>query len=112
MKLLTKAILNKLPGIGETESTPVEDKMIHLKLFGGPSYTYYCAEYDPQTGEMFGWTNGEWGYSNIHEIAAVRFPPFGLPVERDRYFRSCKFSEISDRQVQATLDKPVVRAQI
>ncbi len=103
MVLLTKAILKKLPGLGETESVPVEDKVIHLKLFGGSSFTYYCAEYDPETGDMFGWTNGSWGYSNLREIAAVQFPPFNLPVERDRGFRSQKFSEINDPMIAAAM---------
>ena len=101
MLLLTKAILRKLPGLGATEKVPVEDKIVHLKLFGGSSFTYYCVEFDPVTGDMFGWTNGEWGYSNIHEIAAVRFPPFRLPVERDRGFKSQKFSAINDPMIAA-----------
>lgn len=29
----------------------------------------------------------EWGYFSLREIETVRFPPFGLPVERDLYWK-------------------------
>ena len=104
MKLWTKEILKRIPNIGQTEKIPVEDKIIHVKFFGGCAASWYIAEYDPETGEMFGFADlygngdGEWGYIDFNELKSIRFPPFRLPVERDMHFGPVKFSEIKHLQ--------------
>jgi len=88
--LFTKAIWAKMPAIGTTSELPPEKVKIVAKLFGGSGYSFYITEANPETGEAFGWATfgqgGELGYSDLNEIASTRFPPFGLPVERDRYY--------------------------
>ena len=93
MKLLTKEILKKFPKIGETSEKKAEDVPIIAKFFlPGGSAVWYATEYDPETGEMFGFADmfyksecGELGYFDFNEIQTVR-GRFGLKVERDMYF--------------------------
>ena len=60
MKLLTKAIEAKLPGIGTTEpeegAEEEHDPMCHVKFFHPLSnWTWYAIEYDPLERLFFGW---------------------------------------------------------
>ena len=92
MKLMTRVIENKLiknfkknlEKNGAVNFKPV------VKFFGGGAYTWLITEYDPESRMFFGLgDNGqgfpELGYISRDELEAMRFPPFGLPVERDRY---------------------------
>jgi hypothetical protein len=88
VKLLTKDILKKLPKIGSTSELESKDVKVPLKLFGGGSWTWYVTEFDG-TDEMFGYVKGldnELGYFSYKELATAKFPPFGLPVERDKFW--------------------------
>lgn len=98
MKLLTKEILKKLPALYATENVSEADKLVMLKLFtpwGG--FTWYIAEYNPETGLMFAYATGgyesEWGYISLPELEAIKGPA-GLRIERDRWFEPTKFSEL------------------
>lgn len=96
MKILTKKDLKNLPKIYATGETHTEDKIIWVKFFGGSSYTYLVAEFDPNERLLFGFggcPEPEWGYSSLDELLAARFPPFGLPMERDMHWTPKKFSE-------------------
>jgi len=102
MKLLTKEILNKLPALYATESVSLADKLIILKLFTPwSSFTWYIAEYNPETGIMFGYATGgyenEWGYISLPELEAIRGPA-GLKIERDKWFVPIKFSELKQKK--------------
>ena len=84
MKLLTKELERKLPSLG------TESEIALVKWFTPDSnFTWYVAEYDPETGDCFGRTvtgfANELGYFNLNEIKSLR-GKFGLPVERDQYF--------------------------
>jgi len=86
MKLFTKAIEKKLIANGnkpEAERVPV------LKLFGGGACTWLISEKDGDT--LFGLCDlgfgfPELGYVSLAELESVKFPPFGLGVERDLGF--------------------------
>ena len=104
MKLLTKEIINKLPlDVKDSENAP-----IIVKFFGGGSYRLYVvaahahlesgdtvriSEINGRTVEdihFYGYVTGlafdEWGDTSFNEISALKFPPFGLGIERDMHF--------------------------
>ena len=88
MKLLTKEIEKKIPALYSQEDKG-DDAEIFVKFFGGASWSWYATEYDPETRTFFGLVDGhemELGYFSLDELESVKFPPFGLGVERDRYF--------------------------
>ena len=108
MILLTKDIKKKLPTVAEIQKA--EDAPIIVKFFGGGSYRLYViaadvylksgdkpVRYCDVTDEskiedilLYGYVTGlqvdEWGYTSFNELKEIRFPPFRLPVERDRHF--------------------------
>ena len=75
---------------GETiDLTPV------VKFFGGSSATWLFTEYDPEEEIFFGLCDPglgfpEVGYVSKEELFNVKFPPFGLGLERDRHFKAKK----------------------
>jgi hypothetical protein len=83
MKLLPQELERKLPSLG------TESEIALVKWFTPDSnFTWYVAEYDPETGDCFGLVDGlekELGYFNLKEIQKLR-GKFNLPVERDRFF--------------------------
>ena len=96
MKILTKELLKKLPNIGDNEKNNKEH-IAHVKLFGGSSWTWYITEYDPIENLCFGLVDGfekELGYFSLDELLELKFPPFGLPIERDRLFDSTPIKEL------------------
>ncbi len=108
MKLFTAEIKKKLPLVSEI--TDIENAPIIVKFFGGGSYTLYVigadvilkdqdepVRYKDVTNEndiedilLYGYVTGlhedEWGTTSFNELKAIRFPPFNLTVERDKYF--------------------------
>ena len=89
-KLLTAELAEKIPGLYDSEGTPVAEKMLYAHYFTG-SADWYIAELDRETGEMFGRCDlglgfPEWGYVTIQQLAELR-GQFGLPVERDIDFK-------------------------
>ena len=96
MKILTKALLKKLPNIGDSEKNNKEH-IAHVKLFGGSSWTWYITEYDPIQNLCFGLVDGfekELGYFSLTELLELKFPPLGLPIERDMWFESTPIKEL------------------
>lgn len=118
MKLLTKAIISKMPLpyeiTGKTENAP-----IIVKFFGGASYSLYVIaayawidekevklsningrEYDDIN--FYGYVTGlqvdEWGYTSFNELKAIKLPPFGLGIERDMYFGKHTVKEIINKE--------------
>ena len=65
MKLLPEGITTTLPPLYATETTPVEQKALHVKLFDPyTQWTWYACEYDPKERVFFGYVVGqekEWG---------------------------------------------------
>lgn len=87
MKILTAAILKALPAIGTTSNMRAEAIKVPLKVFNpGGSQSWFITEYDPKSGEAFGYVTGmgndELGYIDMNELLTVR-GHFGLPMERD-----------------------------
>ena len=105
MKLLTKAIINKMPlNVESAENAP-----IIVKFFGGSTYRFYVVEahamvketlncvklsemdkYEIEDIHFYGYVTGlaedEWGETSFNELQALKFSPFGLGVERDMHF--------------------------
>ena len=93
MKLLTAEVIRKLEKhpFGSQEGKD-DNAQILVKFFGGGAYTFLVTEAEKQeNGDWllfgkathgFGW---EWGYTLLSEIEKMKFPPFGLGVERDMY---------------------------
>ena len=93
--LFTKQDLSKLPQLYATEHLEPEDKMIWVKLFTPWSnWTWYVIEYDGRD-RCWGFVKGldaEFGYFSIKELSELT-GPFGLRVERDKWFRPCKVAD-------------------
>ena len=94
MKLLTKAIENKLAKrpFGSTDGKGDNAEVI-VKFFGGAACTWLVTEGEKRDGDWLFYGKAtldgeywEWGYFALSELAAVKFRPFGLGVERDYYF--------------------------
>ena len=99
MKMLTKEIEKRIPGIGETSGDAPEpwngenvgDKArVHVKFFSPwTGWTWYATEYDPVEHRFFGYIKGdypEFGYFSLDELESVEMMP-GVPaVERDMYW--------------------------
>ena len=96
MKLLTKEIISELPKFYETEDVETEDKLIRAKLFTPWSdWTWYVIEFDGED-QCFGYVKGfeaEFGYFSLTELASLE-GPFGLKVERDKYFTPTKVGNL------------------
>ena len=65
-----------------------------VKFFGGGACTWLISEMD-EDGIMFGLCDlgmgfAELGSVDFAELAALRFPPFGLGIERDMYWTAKK----------------------
>ena len=94
MKLLTKELREKLPSLYTTKHEP--DPLVICKFFTpDSSWTWYAIEFDGKD-TFFGYVDGfeaELGYFSLSELESVR-GKLGLPVERDRWFKPCRLSEI------------------
>ncbi len=97
MKIITKEIMKKTPPIGTNANGRLEDLKFIFKLFTPWSnWTWYVAEANFETGEMFGLVEGfekEVGYFNLNELLEIR-GTLGLKIERDRWFKPKTYSEI------------------
>lgn len=95
MKLLTKENLKALPPLGALDKNP--NLKAAVKFFGGSSYTFYAFEFDGDD-MMFGYVTGlfedELGYTSLSELKSVKFPPFGLGIERDKFYTPQTLAEI------------------
>ena len=91
MKLITKAIEKAFEKQGDTSQKEMSEIKIVMKLFGGGAFTWYLYEKldddiymafvnlgDPMMAEI--------GTVSMSELEAVKFPPFGLGIERDMHF--------------------------
>jgi hypothetical protein len=91
MKLFTKYIE---PALAVNASADESTRRPALKLFGGGACTWLISErVDDDT--LFGLCDlgmgcPELGYVSQSELEGLRFPPLGLPIERDLYFSADK----------------------
>jgi hypothetical protein len=97
MPLLTDELRKRLPLIGATESE--EDPMVICKFFTPwTNWTWYVIEFD-QADTFFGLVDGhevELGYFSLQELQTKQ-GPYGLRIERDRYFKPERLSVIRER---------------
>ena len=94
MMILTKPITKQLKANSlrnQTATNPItrSTKPV-VKLFGGGACTWLLSELDDD-GIAFGLCDlgmglPELGYVSMDELMSIRFPPFGLPIERDMHF--------------------------
>jgi len=94
MMLLTKQLRQQLPPLYSQEN--VADPLVIAKFFTPDAqWTWYAIEFDGK--DLFlGYVIGpfpELGYFSLRELEAIR-GHLGLPVERDRFFRPCRLSEV------------------
>jgi hypothetical protein len=93
MKLLTRALTNKIPKLYETESVPLPEKVAYAKLFHPISnWEWYVLEYDGQD-ICFGLVVGhetEFGYFSLKELSSL-----SLTVERDLYFQPMQIQDLA-----------------
>jgi hypothetical protein len=98
MKLITKELQKKTPKLGTQSGSVLENLTFYIKLFTPWSnWTWYVAEADFETGECFGLVEGfekELGYFNLKELEQIKGPG-GLKIERDMYFQSKKYPELT-----------------
>ena len=102
MKLLTKDIENKLqkqPLYSQEQKG--DDARVIAKFFNPCGRgTWYVLEGEKQdNGDwlFFGISEiyeREYGYFTLSELEGVRLP-FGLTIERDKYFKPCKVKDLS-----------------
>ena len=94
MKLMTKEILNKIKKYPlYSQDGKGDEAVVIAKFFGGSRWSWYATEGNilPDGDiEFFGLVVGDYdadlGYFTLSELESLKFPPFGLGVERDRYF--------------------------
>jgi len=108
VKLLTKALLKKLPVLYSQEGN--SDPLVICKFFTPDAgWTWYAIEGSPVDASgyydtdkekvdfvFFGLVAGlevELGYFSLSELTSIR-GKLGLPVERDRYFQPTRLSAI------------------
>ena len=104
MKLMTKAIEKVLPALRSTIGVKTEDKVAVCKFFGGARYTFFVTEGSKMENgdfEFFGYCKSnlgpdcdEWGNIRLSDLKSMKFPPFGLPIERDLWWTPTKISKI------------------
>jgi len=92
MKLITKEIEKAFTKQGDTSQKSMSEIKIVMKLFGGGAFTWYLYEKIDEDTYMAFVNLGdpmcaECGYVSMSELEAIKFPPFGLPIERDMYFK-------------------------
>ncbi len=100
MKLLTKEILNNFKRQGSTDGKDPSEIKIIAKFFNptGAS-TWYATEYNEDERMFFGFVslfndyNDELGYFSLDELQEIRLP-FGLGIERDRFFGKHYLNEV------------------
>lgn len=103
MNLLTKAILDKVPGMYETEDLPDDKKKVWAKFFNPcGAGTWYLCELDKETGDAFGFAHiheFEAGYFSLTELEKIR-TRFGLGIERDIHFKPMTVAKLLELKAE------------
>lgn len=96
MKLITKELEKRFAEIGDQSESL--DPIIVAKFFNPAGrQTWYAIEFDKANNICFGYVTGfdfdEFGSFSIKELEELKLP-FGLHVERDRFFKETRFKEL------------------
>ena len=94
MKLITKEIEKKLEKYPlYSQDGKGDDAVVIAKFFGGSCWSWYATEGNKTEDgdiEFYGLIVGDYevglGYFYLSELEKIKFPPFGLGVERDKWF--------------------------
>lgn len=99
-RFVTESMLEGIPDLYDTESTPLAEKIVHAHYFSSNG-DWYVTELDKEDGTAFGHCDlglgfPEWGYVNLIELEEVRDPHFSaMPaVERDLHFEPKTVKEL------------------
>jgi hypothetical protein len=102
-KMFTKEQYEKLVANHKAQDGSKTFKAV-VKLFNPSGLgTWYLSELNPETNEAFGLCclqDKEYGYVSIDEIKAQRCPPFGLPIERDKFFKSNHYDLVECKELR------------
>lgn len=97
MILLTPEIQRRLPSIIDHYRNGDPDPMVHAKLFTPDSnWTWFIIAFNPASQRCFGYVIGleaEFGEFSLEDLEDIP-GPFGLPIERDRFFRPARLSGV------------------
>ena len=95
-ELMPKGVAETVPPLYATEDEA--DPVARVKLFSCFSgWTWLVTEYDPDSGEAFGFVKGfeeEWGYFSIREMEEVNCSKGIGVIERDLYFEPAPVSRV------------------
>ena len=103
MTLITKELEKRFAEVGDQSQS--SNPLIIAKFFA-PSHsaTWYATELDVENQICFGYVTGlafdEWGTFSIQELESLQLP-FGLHVERDRFFKEIRFKELIKEHEQS-----------
>lgn len=96
MKLITEELRKQLPSLYSQENE--NDPMVICKFFlPMTKWTWFATEFD-EKDTFFGFVVGEYpelGYFSLSELENLE-GPYGLGVERDRYFEATRLSRIRE----------------
>lgn len=91
--------LARIPRLYETESTPIQDKLIYLHFFIG-GCDWYVAEYDGND-LFFGYAIlnddtecAEWGYVSFSELKSIKINGIEIDCELEEYWPPTPVSDI------------------
>jgi len=91
MKIITKPIEQAFAKQGDTSQKSMSEIKIVMKLFGGGAFTWYL--YEKLNDDIYmAFVNlgdsemAECGTVSMSELMSIKFPPFGLGIERDMHF--------------------------
>lgn len=107
-KLMTKELEKLLPPLYSTDGQGDQAQAVCKFFTPDSSWTWYVLEYSPEDHLAFGWVINdvapdcaELGTFSLDEIDSVR-GSFGLPVERDLYFKPRALAEVKARHFRKT----------
>ena len=94
--VITKKELERLAENAKDGHKEDHDPRPVVKLFGGSAGTWLITEARPHGKndiELFGLCDPgvgfpEIGYCSLGELLSIRFPPLGLPIERDKFWKA------------------------
>lgn len=107
---------SKIPPIYANEKSGATSKetIIHVKLFAG-SWTWYLAEYDPQTDKAYGYSydhnypeGAEWGYISLTELRNLK----RIFVERDLWWEPKPFGSFEVWTETPIVEKPKIDSAV
>jgi len=101
MKLITAEIRKKLKANAKIVQETGESVPVVLKLFGGSNMTWLITDIEEDGDIMNGLCDigmgcCEFGSVSLSELKRTKFPPFGLGVERDMYFKGGTVEEYQE----------------